>query len=336
MEKKKLHIVAIALIIVGLGLAAFSATSLIIAKNKSTNMKQANNTLIINYAATASLYALTEKNLLYPNGSATITSQGAIPAKLVHKSYGVFSFTVKTQPRTTLSPIRYKVLRLLNIGPFTIKLNETTGETLPGRKIVIELGLPQAKNTSITLLHSIGLPVTTDTNLELRLEASTRIAGTTITMNPAIKISLGYNEPLYKVTITSDQGTSKASLPIKQSPVIHDSLTSWRKTLTAIFSIGIISALTGAALYARSGSHEPGEILSSLTVPMVELSKPPKEYLEAENLEDLARLAERNGQPLFIARRHGLACIISSGLSICAKLVARNNSSAPSTRNHCD
>ena len=163
------------------------------------------------------------------------------------------------------------------------------------------------------------MPVTTDTNLELRLEASTRIANTTITMNPAIKISLGYNEPIYKVTITSDQGTSKATLPIKQSPVIHDSLALWRKALIMIFSMGVIAALTGTALYARSRSHGLGEILSSLTVPTVELNKPPKEYLEAENLEDLARLAERNGQPLFIVREYGLVCIISSGLSICAK-----------------
>ena len=308
------------MILLGLGIAAFAATGLLVTGKPAAATAQSNNTVTLRYSARASLYAVTEKSLIYPNGTAKILSQGALPAKLLHRAYGVFKLELKTPPSIGAQSIDYTLTRQLNIGPFTVKLNETKGTLAPGARIVVDLGLREARNTSLTLLRETGLPVTTDMNLEVRLEAATKIANKTITMSPSIKISMGYNEPLYKVTVTSSQGTETITLPAtaSQDGKTRD-MAATRKLLLTMFSAGIILALSGSVLYARTRRRTPVEILESLTVPVIELKTPPKDYVEAASVQDVARLAERTGQPLLLSRGEGLACTPIERLLLCAK-----------------
>jgi len=314
------YTVAIALILLGLGIAAFAATGLLVTSKPATATAQSNNTVTLRYSAQASLYAVTEKSLIYPNGTAEILSQGALPVKLLHRAYGIFKLELKMPPSIGARDIHYTLTRQLNIGPFSVKLNVTKGALAPGARIIVDLGLGEARNTSLKLLRETGLPVTTDMSLEVRLEAATRIANKTITMNPSIKISLGYNEPLYKVTVTSSQGTETITLPAttSQGNQIRDT-TATRKLLLAAFSAGIALALTGSVLYARAHRRTPVEILESLTVPVIELKTPPRDYVEATGIQDVARLAERTGQPLLLSREEGLACTPIARLFLCAK-----------------
>jgi len=312
---------AIALILLGLGIAVFAATGLLVTGKPATTTAQSNPTFALRYSAQASLYAVTEKSLIYPNGTAKILSQGALPAKLLHRAYGVFKLELKTPPSIGAQSIDYTLTRQLNIGPFTVKLNETKGTLAPGAKIVVDLGLREARNTSLTLLRETGLPVTTDMSLEVRLEAATRIANKTITMNPSIKISMGYNEPLYKVTVTSSQGTETITLPATSNQGSKTrSTAATRKLLLAMFSAGIILALSGSVLYARARRRTPMAVLESLTVPVIELKTPPRDYVEATSIQDVARLAERTGQPLLLSREEGLACTPIARLFLCAKI----------------
>ncbi len=320
-KKSAAYAAAIVLILLGLGIAAFAITGLLVTSRSATTTVQHNKTVILQYSAQASLYAVTEKSLIYPNGTAKILSQGALPAKLLRRAYGVFKLELKTPPSIGIQHINYRITRQLNIGPFSVKLNETKGTLAPGARMVIGLGLREMRSTLLTLLHETGLPVTTDMSLEVRLEATTKVANKTITMDPLIKISMGYNEPIYKVTATSSQGTETITLPAPSNQYNQTRDTAaTRKLLLATFSAGIVLSLSGSVLYTRARQRTPREILESLTIPVIGLKTPPRDYVEAMSIQDIARLAERTGQPLLLSREKGLACTPIARLFLCAKI----------------
>ncbi|ALL01254.1 hypothetical protein Pyrde_1206 [Pyrodictium delaneyi] len=298
-------------------MAGFSGASLALVK--ASPQSQSTN-ITLDYGAFIEIDAKVHKSILYPTGEVIIRNDSAIPARLLD-SFNVSAILSITTTNTSImlpQRIEYQQNKRVEIGPFMISLDSSTGYMEIGEKLNTTINIQSIDELVSKAMREAGIPTGTGYKVIVEYTFKVHVMNETIYAPASVTLEYLPRDNIYYIKLSETKGSKVYEVKL----YTNDSNENNRQLFMYLFGTGIIMAITSSLFYAKSEIREEQieSLLKATAEPFARKGELPLSLPVVMNSDPryVITVAERLGRPLIYEATTNRLCVLLEGYAICS------------------